>query len=215
MDDSKKTALIHAANLLIRAPNAHDLYESMVSAAPLMARYRDLRFVGESEPLNALALIKASHPDTFDGVVHLIESKRESAGFDPLNQPDDKFDKAEYMQAFMEQKRMRQRRAADIENVLRPERDRLVGRSRLDFMQRQSAIWKDERDAMLKAARESRGRALKRQEITEVLAAFWAKIDAQLDELEHIARKGAIGIKTHSASLADLEAALKHDPYAK
>lgn len=214
MDNDTKLELVEAVNVLIRSPRAHDLYQLMLTASPLLARHKELALVGEAAPLNRLAKYKVSHPDTYASIIGLVEAKREAAGFTPLVQAvEERFDKSAYMQQFMQQKRERQRRAADIENLQRSERDKLVGRSRVDFMQRQSAIWKTERDAMLNRAKEAaKPRPLKKEEIDLVVDSFWQKVDARLDELEALARSGKHAARD-AMSLADLEQALKHDPY--
>jgi hypothetical protein len=214
MDDQTKAELVAAANLLIRSPNAHILYQTMLNAAPLMARHKDVQLTGEAEPLNTLARLKVSHPDTFSGIIELAERRRADAGYDPLvTAVEDRFDKTQYMQAFMEQKRQRQRRAADIENMQRGERDKLIGRSRLDFMQRQSSIWKEERDALIERAKASNSpRRMTKAEIALVVESFWKKVDERLDLAEEAVRGGKR--INPATSLAELEAILRHDPYA-
>jgi hypothetical protein len=215
MDEQTKADLITAANLLIKAPNAHSLFQTMLDTAPLMARHKELRLTGDAAALNPLALLKVAQPDVYDGVIELVERKRAEAGYEPLETAqDDKFDKSAYMQLFMEQKRLRQRRAADVENLQRADRDKLVGRARLDFMQRQSALWKTERDAFLQRAREAAApRRLKKDDIALVLETFWKKVDERLDALEDAARSGRHSGSRGAASLAELEAVLRHDPY--
>jgi len=216
MDAQTKNELVVAVNVLIQSPNAHHQFNMMEAVAPLLSRYKELRLSGEADDLYPLARFKVSHPEEYVSIVELIERKRMDRGFEPLRtDTDDKFDKAEYMQQFMQQKRIRQRRAADIENLQRGEREKLVGRARLDFMQRQSEQWKQERDALIDIARKAaHPRKLKREDISAVLEQFWGKLDAKLDALEAAARSGRYtGIK--NTSLADLESALKYDPYKK
>ena len=215
MDDEIKARLTAAANLLIRSEDAPDYYAMLTAAAPLVARYALLSFVGEAQPLNALAQMRVGEPAVFERVISLVERKRAEAQLPPLTPPEDsRFDKSAYMQQFMEQKRQRQRRAADIENAQRSERDRLVGRARLDFMQRQSEIWKRERDALLQKAKEAAApRRFTKDDTQVVLTQFWEKVDRQLDELEARTRTPG-GVKS-PASMADLDAILRHDPYKK
>jgi hypothetical protein len=215
MDESTKAELVAAANLLIRSGEARDHYEMLVAAAPLVARYPLLRFRGDAYPLNALATVKVGEPDVYRQIIDLVERKREEADLGPLVESEEsRFDKSAYMQQFMEQKRQRQRRAAEIENMQRHERDKLVGRARLDFMQRQSEIWKKERDALMDKAREAaKPQRLTRDEIQIIVNQFWAKVDRQLDELE--AKVTAKGVIKNAASVADLDAVLRHDPYKK
>lgn len=181
----------------------------------MLARHKELALVGEAADLHVLARMKVSRPDVYESVMRLIEQRREDYGFDKLDtEPEsNKFDRTQYMQEFMVQKRLRQRRAADIENMRRPERDRLVGRSRLDYMQRVSGEWKVQRDVLLEKARNANGGRLSREEMQLVLNQFWEGIDAQLDADEDRARTG--GAKAHSVSLSELTAALSFDPYKK
>lgn len=215
MEDNVKAQLVEAANLLIRSPDASDHYNMLTTVAPLVARFPLLRFVGEAEALNILAILKIGEPATYQKVIDLVEGKRGEASLPPLAELQEaRFDKSAYMQQFMEQKRQRQRRAADIENMQRSERDRLIGRARLDFMQRQSEVWKQERDALLAKARDAAkpGR-LSKDQLQLVVTQFWDKVDRQLDELEaKVATKGVI---KNATSMADLDAILRRDPYKK
>jgi hypothetical protein len=215
MDQAMKEELVPAVKLLLGSTNAKDLYQTMLNAAPLIARHKDVRLTGEAECLNILAVVKFSHPSVYAGVIDLIERRRAEAELEPLDTPaEEKFNKSEYMQQFMEQKRVRQRRAADIENMQRSERDKLVGRSRLDFMQNQSAIWKKERDAFLEKVKDAAAPTrLKKEDIAAAVDQFWAKVDASLDKLEDAARRGKQ--ITRSVSAADIDAILSVDPYRK
>ena len=215
MDQTMKEELVPAVQLLLQSPDAKDLYQTMLNAAPLVARHKDVRLTGEAACLNILAIVKFSHPSIYAGVIALIEKRRADADLEPLDSPsDEKFNKSEYMQQFMEQKRVRQRRAADIENLQRSERDKLVGRTRLDFMQNQSAIWKKERDAFLEKVKDAAAPTrLKKEYIAAAVDQFWAKVDAQLDKQEDAVRAGKQ--ITRSVSAADLDAILSHDPYKK
>lgn len=211
MDSTAKASLVAAANLLIRSPQAHYLYGLTTSVAPLLARYPELRITGDADPLTELGRLKVNRPEMFDDVVDLVERRREDSGMEPLrsSQRDTEFNKTAYMQEFMEQKRLRQRRAADIENMMRLERDRLVGRTRLDFMQRQSEKWKAERDELMaKAKNAARPKRLTRDEITAVVRQFWAGVDARLDALEAVAK--ARGGPRPAPTFKELEIALSH-----
>lgn len=204
MDDQTKAELVEAVKTLIQDPEALDLFDAMNTSAPLIARYKWLRLIGDAHTLNVLAILKTKDPQAYEGVLGLIASKRAMKDLPPLLSPESEgFDKTSYMQEFMLQKRQRQRRAADIENMNRAPRDRLIGRARLDFMQRQSALWKEERDALIEKAKAAHGGKLKKDEMQLVLNSFWAKVDARLDDLEDKARYGG------------LRDALQHDPYSK
>lgn len=215
MDHETKVALADAANLLIKSPNAHSLFTLINDCAHMLARHKELSLIGEASDLNILARMKVSRPDVYANIMRLVEQRREDYGYEKLDteQEAEKFDRTQYMQEFMVQKRLRQRRAADIENLRRPERDRLIGRSRLDYMQRVSGEWKVQRDALLGKARVANGGRLSKEEMQAVLNQFWEKIDEQLDTDEDRAKSG--GTKAHSVSLNELTAALTFDPYKK
>lgn len=219
MDTDTKEALLAGINLLIRSPDAHAMFNTMQAAAALIGRYKEVRLSGESEPLNTLAILKSSHPDRYNAVIDLIERKRAEAGAEPLLTPkDNKFDRNEYMQQFMVQKRLRERRAVEIENMLREPRDRLIGRARLDYMQRKASEWKTARDDLIAEAKAGRGSRLTRDETNKILSQYWERIDAQLDALEEAARRELQQPTSRRSkslsSLAELDAALRHNPYA-
>lgn len=213
MDEQTILEIRGAAELLITSPRANEFYQVMLNAAPLMARHKEIRLSGDTEPLNVLAVMKVANPNQFSKIIDFVEKRREQLGYSPLQQEQIKrFDKTEYMQVFMGQKRLRERRAANIENMQRPDRDKLKGRSRLEFMQRQSAIWKEERDAFIERARaNSAPKRLTKEDLSALAEAFWAKIDERLDLAEEVARRGKQ--VNPSASMAELEAILRHDPY--
>lgn len=215
MNKENKSALVDAAHLLRRSDDAIDLYDMLTVAAPLVARFPLLRFVNDAEPLNALAKLKIGEPETYADIIALVERHRAEANLPALAQADGgKFDKAAYMQQFMEQKRLRQRRAAELENMQRSERDKLIGRARMDFMQRQSEIWKHERDAFIAKVREAAlPDRLTKEQSQVALNQFWDKVDRQLDELEaKVATKGVI---KNATAMADLDAILRYDPYKR
>jgi hypothetical protein len=219
MDDDSKQALLEAVNTLIKSPDAQRLYDALVAVIPA-ARLHPVRLSGDAAVLNALVMLKLKSPDTYDNVLSLVEAKRKAAGFEPLERPvDDRFNKTEYMRNFMDQKRERERRAAKIENMIRPPADALRGRTRLDFMQRQSARWKEDRDMLLEQQRTLAGGAISREVQQQVLDQFWTRIDASLDELEALAaaelRKPTHQRKRIEAGMEQLSDALSHQPYAK
>lgn len=190
MTAEDRAALLAAVNRLATDPDAPRLFETLTEVVPV-ARRLGVRLTGDAAELNPLIELACHRPDHYDNVMLLVESKREQAGLVPLDPKRgqiEKFDKNEYMAEFMQRKRERERKAADIENTLRPERDRLVGRSRIDFMQMQAAKWKSELDQRIEAARLEAGARLKKSQIDAVRAAFWDEVDRYLDELEEYAR---------------------------
>jgi hypothetical protein len=212
-----RDALLVAVNELIRSEDARQKLDAVEAILPAARRYSAV-LTGELAIMNPLVELAVKQSDKFEKVLDLVDDKRAAAGLLPLRTKGDQFDKNAYMKEFMVQKRARERRAADIENMMRPERDRLIGRARTDFMQRQAARWKEERDALLERARSNydSGR-IPREELDLLLKQFWENVDKQLDDLEDLAkqeRSAGRGVKG-GASLAALNAVLAEDPYKK
>ena len=216
MDVVEREALLDAVNALIRSPNAQELFDSLDALVPI-ARRHPIKLAGEAAVVNPLLHLRVTDLSAYDRLMALIEGKRREQGLPPLTkEPEVRFDKTDYMRGFMEQKRDRQRRAADIENLIREPKDRLIGRARLDFMQAQSARWKKERDAVLDAARAANKGHLHKDQLRGILQAFWARIDRELDELEKMARaelvKPAHQRRKVDASMEQLHEALTAEP---
>lgn len=185
-----KQGVLRAANALITDPYAVKLYETLMAVAAL-PRHLPIGIVGDAELLNPLLHQYHANRDVFDATMDIVDKKREERGLEPLRKEEEQkgFDKNAYQAAFMEQKRFRERRAANIENMRRPERDRLIGNARLEFMRQASAKWKQRRDEMVNNAREARGvDRLSKQDLQEVLATFWSQIDRELDDQEEAVR---------------------------
>ena len=185
-----REALLAAVNKLVLDSSADNLYNILLEVIPV-ARRLGVRLSGPNAVLNPLVDLAVEHPEKYANVMQLIETKRTDQGIAPLDQTrttDGQFDKSEYMREFMQQKRERERKAVEIENLMRGEHDKLVGRARLDYMQAQSNRWKKDRDALLAKARASAGAGLSKDAMRTVLTGFWAKVDADLDELEKLAR---------------------------
>ena len=185
-----KTLLLEAVNALVKTEDASKLFESFEAVARLPPDL-PVKLSGDAAVLNPLLALRRQDRTKFDGVIELVEGKREAAGLPPLRQPDTPrgFDKVEYQRLFMDQKRQREGRAATIENLRRPGRDKLIGVARLEFMRVQAAKWKEVRDEALRRAREDAGRTLSKPEVRAVLDAFWQTIDRELDAAEAEARK--------------------------
>lgn len=186
-------SLLHAVNILVEAKDAPALYSALMSLLPV-ARNLGARFGGDRVVLNPLVELALTNPEQFQRVLALIEKKREAAGLPPLAPPpDESFDKTDYMREFMQQKRERERRAVEIENMMRPEASILRGRARLDFMQMQSARWNTQREALLTQAREAQGGRLPKEVTHEIITGFWARVDKELDDLEEAAKRKRLG----------------------
>lgn len=188
-----RSSLLEAVNALVAVPSGAETYEAIQSMVDIAGRL-GARFVGEREVYNPLVELALSDIEKYRRVIALVEEKRAVAGLEPLMPAEDGgYDKTEYMRDFMAQKRERERRAAEIENLMRPESSQLRGRSRTEFMQMQSARWKEQRDKLLDAMRQSHGRTLRREEMRAALAQFWARVDKELDGLEELARAERTG----------------------
>lgn len=190
-----KTAILSAVTALVEAPSAGEHLDAIETTARVAARFA-VALTGPLEVYQPLVDLKRADPDAFERVLALVESKRAAAGRTPVRPAaNDKFDKTEYMRNFMDQKRQRQRRAASIENMTRPERDALKGRARLDFMDAAAAKWKAELDARLDRARAAGGGArLDKDTMDRLRAQFWAWVDEQLDAAEERARNKIRGV---------------------
>lgn len=181
-----KQGILRAANALINDPFAEKLYDTLTAVAQL-PKHLPIGIVGDADVLNPLLNMYHADREGFDRIMSMVDAKRTAAGMPALVREVEElgFDKREYQRIFMDQKRQRERRAVEIENMLRPERDKLIGIHRLEFMRHQSARWKVKRDEMVSAVKAARGvKHLSKAALQEILASFWAQVDAELDELE-------------------------------
>ena len=180
---SDRENLLQAVNLLILDDNAPTYYDALTIVAPIRENL-PIGLTGPAEVLMPLVHMYRTDRDAYDRVLDLVDRKREMRGWPPLQPAPKGFDKVEYQRQFMDQKRQRERRAVEIENMLRPERDKLIGNARNDFMRHQSRKWKQRRDDMLEAARVAKGSRLSQDEYKGVIAGLWALVDQELDKLE-------------------------------
>lgn len=219
MNHDDKQELLGAVNALITSPDAFDLFESLEVVGQLASR-QPVALTGSAAILNPLLKLRVADKEAYARVLDLIDSRRAALLYEPLQKPTDTgYNKVEYMRGFMEQKRQRERRAVEIENMLRPPRDRLVGNARLEFMRRQSAKWKDLRDAFVAKAKEAAGGSLTKDQQQTVLSQFWKAVDDDLDTRFETAKldqlKPASQRAPRDVSLASLTDALQFDPYKK
>ena len=213
--EERKEALLGSINLLIRSPEAHSYLAALDALYPV-AKTHPVRLNGVAALLNPLLEVRLVNDDLYERMLDLVDAKRRDAGYDRLRAKHERFDKTEYMRHFMAAKRERLRRAAAIENMLRPERDRLIGRSRLDFMDRQAGVWKRELDRLIDRVRATHddGR-LSKDDLDTLRAQFWDGVDKYLDDLEVEARKTqGRPSRTLSFSMAQLQQALEANPLA-
>lgn len=175
------TEIKEAAARLARCEEAkahYDALNAVITKVPDVP----VRLLHPANWINPLLQVSKESPETFKTLVQWANDKRVQRGFTPLYSDNDEFDKVEYMREFMAQKRERERRAVRIENAKRPERDRLVGRSREEYQRRLAAEWRAERERRMAATRASvGGRRLTKPEMQEVLRLFWEDIDTKLE----------------------------------
>lgn len=180
--------LLAAVNVLVGGPIASELYETL-SAIVRVARMHPVKLDGPAAVLNPLLALSLSDPAAYERMLEFIDNKRTAAGLEPLRPPPPKFDKVAYQRDFMDHKRQRLRRLAEVENMQRPPKDQLVGRARLDFMDAQAAKWKARLDQAMDDARRELGSRLPRETMEQIRTRFWTAVDAELDELEAKARR--------------------------
>lgn len=183
---ASKEELVQAVNFLVLDPSAPQHFDALRSLLKVAAL--PVQFTGDLSLLNPLVELYRDDRDAFQRVLDLVDNKRSHQGWPPLQERQTDFDRNEYQREFMHQKRARERRIAEIENMSRPERDRLIGTARLEFMRRQSNVWKKRRDALLEASRKAQGGTLSKEQTNKLLSQFWEQIDAELDEAETEAR---------------------------
>lgn len=179
-----KQALLTAINHLVLSERAETHYNLLESLLGLPVD-TPVKLTDEAELLNALLELGREDRDAYGRVMELVDRKRVERGWTPLLKPEPQgFNRNEYQRDFMYQKRQRERRAVEIENMLRPARDKLIGNDRLEFMRRTSARWKESRDKMMTAARQASGGTLTKDQVSAILKAFWERVDRELDEAE-------------------------------
>jgi hypothetical protein len=202
-----KDGLLTTVNYLVTCANVNREFEMLNLIVPLLNKLgNDVRFVHNLAILNPFLDLALEDREKYERVMELVRQKRSVARLSTPEivttrvttvtqspQPEDEQAEengtTEYQRLFMQQKRDRERRAAAIENLMRPEKDQLRGRARLNFMSKVAAEWKQARDRALAAERARVGASLTREEMREVLRVFWEGVDRELDELEKLARQ--------------------------
>jgi len=186
-----KRALLEAVNDLIQDHAAALKVTALDEVAKLKRRY-PIKLTGELAILNPLLNLMSDDADAWEQVKRLIDTKRALLEFEPLWPAPKKVTfadrKNEYQAKLMARIRERANRAVEIENMQRPERDRLIGNARLEFMRVTTNNWGKERDARIAAERAVAGKLTKPQ-IDAIRDKFWQSIDEMLDAKEMLVRK--------------------------
>lgn len=186
-----KQALLEAVNDLIQDHAAALKVTALDEVAKLKRRY-PIKLTGELAILNPLLNLMSDDPDAWEQVKILIDKKRALLEFEPLWPAPKKVTfadrKNEYQAKLMARIRERANRAVEIENMQRPERDRLIGNARLEFMRLTTNKWGKERDARIAAEKAAAGKLTKAQ-IDAIRDKFWLSVDEMLDEKEALVRK--------------------------
>lgn len=219
MNDESRQELLASVNALITSPDAHSIFDAVNALSPVVAAHPIT--LTSFELIRPLLLLRQRDKEATTRVLDLIEQRRLALGYDELRPAvPGGYDKVSYMREFMDRKRERQRTAVEIENMLRPERDKLVGNARLEFMNRQSARWKVLRDAFLDRVKAANGdKRLSKEQVQQALDQFWSAVDDELEAKRKAAQeellKPAAQRRPNDISLTNLVEALQFDPYKK
>ena len=182
MNMNTKQLVLEAANALLSRPDAPALYQQLVDVLSLPGKFK-VKLADEASVLNPLLTMARNDRPRFDGVIALVEQKREASGLEPLQAPkENKFDKNEYQRLLMAERRVRMVKAADIENMRRPASGQLVGSARLDFMRRQQSKWMERFETLLQGA--FGPGPISKDDRAKTAAEFWATVDQELAESE-------------------------------
>jgi hypothetical protein len=183
------TALTLAVTALVEHDDASWLYAALVAAVKMQRDY-PVALIGRGAVVNPLLALALEDPEAYARVLALVETKRALAELPPLHPPpEDGFDKTAYMRDFMDRKRQRQRRAAEIENYLRPARAALKGKARIEYMDRVAAGWKARLDELIDKARAAQGPRLSAEVLETIRSQFWQSVDEELDAAAEEARR--------------------------
>lgn len=183
-------SLPDACTVLISHPEAQALFSALQHVTRLPPEL-PVELSDEAAVLNPLLALYRSNRKEYETTLALIEAKRELKGRAPLAEPTGsaKFEKNPYQAGFMQEKRVLERRAVEIENDRRPGKDQLIGNARNDFMKAQAQQWNVRRKALLAAARLASGGTIRRPALKDLLQQFWDGIEAELTAMEEENRR--------------------------
>ena len=204
MTPENRELLVEAVNVLITAPDAAEKFEALTTLGALALRL-PVKLSGDAAVLNPLLRLRVSDLDAYNSVLDMIDLKRGELGKPPLRSPSNEgYDKTDYMRQFMDQKREREKLAVEIENLRRPEKDRLIGHARMEFMRLQSVRWKGFRDRALERAKTETG-GMNAETRKAVLAAFWNAVDNDLAEKLKAAKRAQLDPSSRTPDDIDID----------
>lgn len=188
-----KQALVDAVSALVDMGDekAERCGQTVEGMARFRVRHPDAWLGYDLEILNPLVALAEKDAEGFVRVKALIDGKREARGAQRVwpDPGDERFDKVKYQRQLMQERRRRSGRAVEIENMLRHERDKLVGTTRLDFENKVIARWGDQLRAVMELARSNAGGRLSKQAQQQIREKFWAQVDEKLDNDYDAARR--------------------------
>lgn len=177
---------------LVSDPDPRPKVEALEATFEVSRRH-PVKLTGTMAVLNPLLVLRHENPEGWEAVKALIDSKRAMKSLKPAWPAPSRETfadrKPEYQRQLMAERRERSRRAADIENLQRSEREQLIGKARMEFMDHTFAKWAKRRDLYLENITAELGRSLSRPEAATHREAFWKIIDAELDEKEEAVRR--------------------------
>jgi hypothetical protein len=178
-----KQDLLDAANILLRSPEAESLYKTLRSVTALPPNL-PIKLSGGYIDLNPLLTLFRHDPTKFGTLMDHVDTRREQLGVPRLQcEPVEvKFDKTDYQRDLMAERRRRQTRAAELENMKRPASEQLVGHAREDFMRMQQKRWTVRLEATLDTVR--LGKTMTKEARQQISARFWDTVDRETDESE-------------------------------
>jgi hypothetical protein len=186
MNAEQKTMLAEAVNTLIDDTDALDLYKKMMGVHELARKGYPVRLAGRCDVLNPMLDLLLVDHDGGEAVLRLIEVKRTARGLPPLEDAEQA--RRDYMRELMADRRDRLSRLVKLWNMMRPAHEQIRGPARAEFERVHGNRWFAVREEREKALREQLGRRLMAHERAALLTAFWADVNAELDELEVFVR---------------------------
>lgn len=177
-----KTDLKAAMLTLVQDDNAAMLHKYLLDAVAIAGKL-PIKLTDVAAPMNPLLWLAQTNHADFERRLGILDQVRAQRGLPPLM--DSGFKKNPYMADFMSQGRHRRGRASALENLDRPDRDKLRGNARLEFERTVQATWKKQLDALVTKARSaSPAGRLSKPDMDALRARFWAGVDTALEEKE-------------------------------